>query len=287
MSTLAIAGGVALAAGAAACFDGAVAWQALEARRAGGAAGQGRLLWRLLRRPRWVAATGLAAFGWPLQVAALSLAPLTLVQPTLAFGLVLLLGLGRAVLGERVGRLEVLGVAGIVGGVAVLAWAAPARTTATAGGWHVLAPVLALLAAAVIPWLLRTRTSGVVAMLAAGCAFACTGLGSKLLADAIARGSAGAALGWAAVTAVAGVAGMGNDMWALQRLPATRAAPVMLAMEVALPVLLAPLVVGETWGSTPGGGLGVLAGLALVLAGALPLASSAAISGLAPVPSDA
>ena len=124
MSTGHTLGGVGFAAAAAVCFDGAVAWQALEARseptlRAG------HLLARLVRRPRWLVATAVAAIGWPLQFAALWLAPLTVVQPTLAFGLVVLLITSAVVLHERIGALEIAGAAGVIAGVAVLTWAAP------------------------------------------------------------------------------------------------------------------------------------------------------------------
>jgi hypothetical protein len=88
-----VAAGIALGAAAACCFDGAVALQALQARAEPGLLG-------LLRRPRWLAATALAIAGWPLQIAALALAPLTVVQPALALGLVLLLALGVRLLGE-------------------------------------------------------------------------------------------------------------------------------------------------------------------------------------------
>ena len=56
---------------------------------------------------------------------ALTKAPLTLVQPVLALGLFLLLGLGVRVLGEHVGRREWAAVAIIVVAVGLIAWAAP------------------------------------------------------------------------------------------------------------------------------------------------------------------
>src|SRR4051794_15520144 len=102
MSAASLAGGIALAAGAACCFDGAVALQAVEARAVGERTVGAGMLRSLLARPRWLAATGLAIAGWPLQIGALALAPLTVVQPALALGLVLLLALGRRLLGEPV-----------------------------------------------------------------------------------------------------------------------------------------------------------------------------------------
>src|SRR5437016_5657987 len=96
-------GGIAAAAIAAACFDGGLAIQAMDARAEPTKHGLSpRLIARLMRRRRWLAATGLALAGWPFHLIALALAPLSLVQPTLALGLVLLLYLGHRLLGERV-----------------------------------------------------------------------------------------------------------------------------------------------------------------------------------------
>src|SRR5437764_15391251 len=128
--TLATLGGIAAAATAAACFDGGLAIQAMDARREPEKHGlRPGLLLRLARRRRWLAATGLAFAGWPFHLLALGLAPLSLVQPTLALGLVLLLYLGHRILGERVGRAEVVAVAGVVVSVGVLAWGAPAEAS--------------------------------------------------------------------------------------------------------------------------------------------------------------
>src|SRR3954469_2867734 len=102
--------------------------QALEARRADpGRALRASLLGWLLRRRLWLAGTGLSLVGAALQAVALLLAPLTLVQPTLALGLVALLVLGRVVLDEPVGMRELLAGAAIVAGVTVVALSAPDR----------------------------------------------------------------------------------------------------------------------------------------------------------------
>ena len=100
-------GGIAVALAAACCYELAYVVQALEAREAGGGERiEPTLLGRLLRRPRWVAGTALSGVGALLQIWALTLAPLTVVQPTLALGLVLLLVLSATVLHEPVGRRE-------------------------------------------------------------------------------------------------------------------------------------------------------------------------------------
>src|SRR5690349_17023917 len=145
-------GGIASAAAAAGCLGGGLAMQAPDARAEHPEHNlKPTLLLRLARRRRWVAATGLAFAGWPFHLLALALAPLSLVQPTLALGLVLLLYLGHRVLGERVGRTELLAVAGVVAGVAVLAWAAPPETTHHAEPARIAAGLAPLAVIALLP----------------------------------------------------------------------------------------------------------------------------------------
>src|SRR6188472_1535434 len=96
-----VALGILAACVASVLYDLAVALQALEARAVSQEHSlRPSLLTRLAARPRWLGATAIALVGFPFHVAALSLAPLTVVQPTLAVGLFLLLFLGVRVLGE-------------------------------------------------------------------------------------------------------------------------------------------------------------------------------------------
>src|SRR5262245_22945911 len=119
--------GALAAGGASACFEVSYALQALEARRVQVfRTVRVTLLARLATRRLWLGAIALAVAGWPLQLLALSLAPLTLVQPVLALGVVLLLVLAARMLHERLGPRELLCCGGIVLGVAGIAWAAPA-----------------------------------------------------------------------------------------------------------------------------------------------------------------
>src|SRR4051794_34703373 len=160
--------------------------QALEARRADPSrALRASLLGWLLRRRLWLAGTGLSLAGAGLQAAALLLAPLTLVQPTLALGLVALLVLGRQVLHEPVGAREVGAVAAIIGGGAVVARTPPAREPhghAPLGTALVLAGLGLVVAT---PYLFaRREPRAAVAGAAAGDAMAAIGL--KLLSDAAA-----------------------------------------------------------------------------------------------------
>jgi hypothetical protein len=275
--------GVACACVASVLFDLGVALQAMEARDVShDHALRPSLLGRLVARPRWLFATVLAAAGWPFHVVALLLAPLTVVQPALASGLLLLLVLGDRMLGERVGPLEIGALLAIILGVAGMAWAAPEHTSHHAG-FARLAPALGGLAVlAVAPYVARRETASASALLplSAGCAYAWTGISSKLIADYLSSSTWAAVLVWAGATGVLALFGLLSEMSALQRRPATRVAPVVFVVQITVPVVLAPLVSGESWTSTPLGGLALLGFLALVAAGAGALGRTTAVSGL-------
>src|SRR5258707_15548644 len=79
----------------------ATSLQALAARRAPKSeALSASLLARLVRRPLWLLGTAAGLLAWPLQAVALAFGSVTLVQPALGFGLVVLLILGVTVLHE-------------------------------------------------------------------------------------------------------------------------------------------------------------------------------------------
>ena len=74
--------------------------------------------------------------------------------------------------------------------------------------------------------------------------------------------------------------GLTSETTALQRIAATKVAPVVLVMQIVVPVLLAPVLVGERWGDTPLGGGVIVAGLLSVAVGTVLLASSGAVGDL-------
>jgi hypothetical protein len=51
----------------------------------------------------------------------------------------------------------------------------------------------------------------------------------------------------------------------------------MFAVQVVVPVILAPLIFGESWATTPGGGTALVVAILLVLAGVVALAGSKAV----------
>ena len=64
---------------------------------------------------------------------------------------------------------------------------------------------------------------------------------------------------------------------ALQRRPATHVAPVMFAVQVLVPVLLAPLIFGESWSTTPLGGVALVGFMAIAIGGTTLLAGSRSV----------
>ena len=241
------------------------------------------LLGRLLRRPRWVAAVGIDVFAVALQGAALMLAPLTVVQPADAAGLVVLLIAGAQYLKEPVGRREWAAVAGIGVGVAVLALAAPERSTDHADGAALLIPLLALGVVALIPFLLARTRRGippVVMVLGAGLAFAWSAFGIKLISDHVATGAWAGAVAWAIPTFALGAVGTVSEMSAFQHWPATRVAPVVFVIELVVPVGLAVFIGGEAWNGGLGQVAALSAGLALVVGCAAALAASDQVAGM-------
>ncbi|HET9163996.1 MAG TPA: hypothetical protein VFN89_11235 [Solirubrobacterales bacterium] len=283
--------GIVAAVGASLLYNTSIALQALEARRVPEEHSlRLSLIGRLVRNRRWLGATGLGLLGWPLEIVALLLAPLTVVQPCLASGLILLLWLGVTRLDESPGVRELVAVAAIVLGVAGVAWAAPERTTDHAGATAIALALLLVALPIAAPYVLRARIRhsphpggvnvgwaravGVGAVLSAGCGYAWTAIASKLLTDELAAGALLVALAWLASAAASEGLALLSEMSALQSRPATRVAPAMFAVQIVVPVLLAPLIFGESWGGTPLGGAALVASVALAIAGTVLLAGS-------------
>ena len=275
--------GILAAVGASVLYNTSIALQALEVRGVSHEHSlRVSLIGRLVRNRKWLGATVLGLVGWPLEIVALLLAPLTVVQPCLASGLVVLLWLGVTRLGERPGKREYVAVAAIVAGVAGVAWAAPDRTTDHAGT-AAITVALALVALPIFaPYLLRGRPAavGTLAILSAGFGYAWTAIASKLLTDELAAGTLLIAAAWLATAAASEGLALLSEMSALQRRPATHVAPVMFAVQVLVPVLLAPLIFGESWGGTPLGGAVLVAAMAMAVAGTVLLAGSRTVGAL-------
>ncbi|MBJ7330306.1 MAG: hypothetical protein JHC95_10435 [Solirubrobacteraceae bacterium] len=257
----------------------AVALQAAEARHVPlDHALRASLLIRLMRRPRWVGGLVLGIVCWPVQVLALLLAPLTVVQPALAFGLVILLAIGARQLGEPVTRRDWVAVGALIGGVGMLAAIGPPQSDEVADPVALAVTLTVIGIVAVLPFAARSRLHGQGLALAAGVAFGWIGISSNLVADALDQGDVVALLAWTVATGVAFGVAMLTQTTALQLRPVTRVVPVVFTMQLVVPVVAAPLVTGEDWSAAPLGAAGILVAVAFTVVATAVLASSPAVA---------
>jgi drug/metabolite transporter (DMT)-like permease len=275
-----VVAGLALAFTTAILYATAVGLQALEAREAPDEQHlRLSLLRRLVTRPRWLLGTGLALLGWVAQVGALLLIPLTLVEPALAMSLVVLLIIGSRLLGERVGKREILSVSTMVFGIALLAWAAPPREAEHAGGAGTIVAIGVLAVIALVPYALAMigRTAGLLIAVGAGAAYAIDGLATKFFSDDFSNRAWIGLIGWGVVMGLAAGIATLSEMSALQRRPATQVAPIVFALTTLVPVALAPVLAGETWSEDPWLRVALGASILLIVGGASVLGTSPAV----------
>jgi drug/metabolite transporter (DMT)-like permease len=276
--------GIGAAIGASSLYSLGIALQAMDAKEAPHEEHlRLALVWGLIRRARWLLGTGLSILGWPLQVLALLLAPLVVVQPALAAGLLVLMLLAQRMLGEHAGRNEYMAMSAIVLGVIGAALTAPPRHTHHTREQLTITIVLVGLAlASMVPYLLRSvrRSYASVTMVAAGVAFGWSGVATKLASDDLASGHLLPAAAWGLSTAAASAVGVLSEMSALQSRPAIQVAPVVFVTQTMIPVVLAPLLLGESFSDTPLGGIPLGLSLALLVAGAALLARSPLLTNL-------
>jgi hypothetical protein len=229
----------------------------------------------LLTRVRWLAGTGLSIMGWPLQVLALLLAPLVVVQPTLAAGLLVLLLFGQRLLNEHGGRREHVAVAAIVLGVVGTALGAPQRSESHPSDLTITLVLIGLGALALAPYAISAvrRPPAAVTMVGAGLGFAWSGVATKLASDSLSQGRLAIAAAWALSTAGASAVGALSEMSAMQMRPAIQVAPVVFVTQTVVPIVLAPILL-ESFRETPLDGVPLAVSLAVLVGGAAALARS-------------
>ena len=194
--------------------------------------------------------------------------------------------LGATRLGEKPGRREFVSVAAIVAGIGGVAWAAPARSTDHAGAGAIALALVLVALPVLAPYALRKPFAhrpvrlSLVATVAAGAGYAWTAIASKLLTDELAAGTLLLAALWLATAAGSESLALLSEMSALQRRPATHVAPIMFAVQVLVPVVLAPLIFDESWAETPAGDAALASFMALAVAGTVLLAGSKAVGAL-------
>ena len=240
------------------------------------------LLTRLLRRPLWLTGLALGLLGALPQAIAYAHAPFVVVQPVLMLGLLLVLVLGARILDEHVGAREIAGTVAIIGGVALIAWGAPAHSEAHRGPAAVVAVFAALSAAGLAPFAVRGSRfdTGMLVVVATGCGFGATNVATKLVGDNLDLRHLPNAAAWAAAALCVAIAATIVNMTAFQRRTATTVVPVSTAVQTFLPIVLEPLFLHERWGSATLDGLPLAVGLGVAVAGVVVVAGSPGVSGL-------
>lgn len=271
--------GILLAAGASACFNLATVVQAGETREVENHGNASlALLGQLVKRKRWLAGVGVQLVAVPLQLAALTLAPLAVVQPADATGLVVLLIAGQRMLGERVGWHEAASVAAIFLGVVGVALSGPEHSPDNAGTLSLIAVLGPLTLLALSPYLLRRKIPSGVMVLAAGTAFALTAFLMKILADSLIASQWISLLLWGVAAGLIAVLGLNSEQGALQVRAVARVAPIIFVIELGLPILLGPIIGGEHWPNDAAMAALLLGSLLLTIAGAFSLMRSGPVN---------
>jgi len=198
------------------------------------------------------------------------------VQPTLAVGLLVLLFFGRRMLDENAGRREHLAICAIVLGVLGIALCAPARTSTHTSNLTVTVVLVGLGALTLLPYAvnLARRPAASLTMVGAGLGFAWSGVATKLFSDDLSHGRLLFAALWGLSTGAASAVAALSEMSALQMRPAIQVAPVVFVTQTIVPVMLAPLLLGENFSSTPLGGVPLVISLGVLVTGAAALARS-------------
>ena len=195
------------------------------------------LLLALVRRRLWVTGTALNIVAFGVQVLALSLASLAIVQPTLAIGLVVLVAIARWKLGEEIHLTTSAGIAAIIAGLIGLAFVAPRHNQLpqTRTAVAALAGAFALIAVLLVAMRMLGRSGGLIASLAAGLAYAWLSFSGALLGESF-RHRSWALLGtWSVGTILAAILALALEMTALQSWPVTRSKPVVFVIQTLLP----------------------------------------------------
>jgi drug/metabolite transporter (DMT)-like permease len=212
---------------------------------------RGAGLRRLLTHPRWIAGQSATATGTLLQVVALGLAPVAIVQPVLAGGLVVALGM-RAVRSRRPpAPLEILGAALTVGGLGAFLVAARPAEGFVDRSPGVLPIVLAVVGGALLVGLtarVRRGTTGALACgiaggIAAGIAAVLISVALKIFSRyGVGHALTSTALWGAAVVAV--LAQIGAQQ-AYSRGPLSWSMPALVLLDPLAAVPVARLLLGE------------------------------------------
>jgi len=260
---------------AAFCFALGSLLQQGVARQSGGEALRFRLLWDLVRQPRWVGGVALGAFSFVILAVALAFGPLTLVQPIAATDVLFALPLIARRQRRRLGRRAIGGALLVTSGIVVFLVVSPpvaGLSSPGVGAWiPVFAAVGSLAAVAAVTGLrAQGRLRVVWLAAAAGALYGLVDALTKSTVDLVSADGVGALAHWEPYTLVAtGVVGALYGQSAFGAGALSLSLPVIDTVEPVCAVVIGATVFGEQLASSP-------LNLAFQMAGA-----AAAVTGIA------
>jgi len=207
----------------------------------------------MLFRSRWYTLGVLiAVLGWGLHVGALALAPISLVQATIAGGLVMLTVIADRFFGHRVTRREWIGVGLAAAGLAFLAATLEGAGDSAHSSYDsgTLAAFVAIVAASGVAVALAAQgggpRAGVLFGASAGLLWAASDTSIKALSDSLGDGAAEILLNpLAALIAIASLTGMLLSARSLQLGPAVPVIAVTCVAANTLTIAAGPIVFSE------------------------------------------
>jgi hypothetical protein len=244
------------------------------ARQSGDDALRFRLLWDLVRQPRWVAGVALEAFSFVIQGLALVFGPLTLVQPLAATDVLFALPMIARRQRRRLTRTDILGALTVAAGIAIFLAVSPPTSGLSAppiGVWIPVFLAMGILVALAAVAALRAHGKARVIWLAAA-AGALYGLGDALTKSTVDLFSS---IGWATLVswepyalAATGVVSALFGQSAFGAGALSLSLPVIDTLEPVCAVVIGATVFGERLASSPvqlgfqlAGGVAAVAGI--------------------------
>lgn len=218
----------------------------------------------------------LMLLGWGLEFGALLFIPLTLARVLNVAGLAVLAELARRMLHEPLGRREKAALLIIAAGMAGVSVAPPELGAASVSDrqWLLLLFILGTTAISFLA--LRGRGWRRVAFwsVAGGLGYATSGILTKGAADALSAGDVLSLVVLTGGVVLTGLAGFLIELAAIREHPVSTVAPLVLATQTLVPIVVAPIFFHERWPA----GLFTRAllggGILLMLVGALTLSAS-------------
>jgi hypothetical protein len=244
------------------------------ARQSGDDALRFRLLWDLVRQPRWVAGVAMEAFSFVIQGVALVFGPLTLVQPLAATDVLFALPMIARRQRRRLTRSDILGALTVAAGIAIFLAVSPPTSGLSAppiGVWIPVFLAMGILVALAAVAALRAHGKARVIWLAAA-AGALYGLGDALTKSTVDLFSS---IGWATLVswepyalAATGVVSALFGQSAFGAGALSLSLPVIDTLEPVCAVVIGATIFGERLASSPvqlgfqlAGGVAAVAGI--------------------------